>query len=75
MCAALGGSLDTWAVAPKMLIVKMACSRCSERGPSNAVVMCSPLLLQGEIRATAFNEQVDKFFPLIEVNKVRQCGV
>ncbi|XP_030656350.1 replication protein A 70 kDa DNA-binding subunit isoform X2 [Nomascus leucogenys] len=24
----------------------------------------------GEIRATAFNEQVDKFFPLIEVNKV-----
>uniref|UniRef100_A0A5F7ZUD2 Replication protein A subunit n=1 Tax=Macaca mulatta TaxID=9544 RepID=A0A5F7ZUD2_MACMU len=23
----------------------------------------------GEIRATAFNEQVDKFFPLIEVNK------
>ncbi|KAM6174717.1 replication protein A 70 kDa DNA-binding subunit isoform 2-T2 [Erethizon dorsatum] len=24
----------------------------------------------GEIRATAFNDQVDKFFPLIEVNKV-----
>ncbi|XP_055984059.1 replication protein A 70 kDa DNA-binding subunit [Sorex fumeus] len=24
----------------------------------------------GEIRATAFNEQVDKFFPLIDVNKV-----
>uniref|UniRef100_A0A670JTS0 Replication protein A subunit n=1 Tax=Podarcis muralis TaxID=64176 RepID=A0A670JTS0_PODMU len=24
----------------------------------------------GEIRATAFNEQVDKFFPLIELNKV-----
>ncbi|XP_008827013.1 replication protein A 70 kDa DNA-binding subunit isoform X1 [Nannospalax galili] len=24
----------------------------------------------GEIRATAFNEQVDKFFPLLEVNKV-----
>ncbi|XP_077021613.1 replication protein A 70 kDa DNA-binding subunit isoform X1 [Tamandua tetradactyla] len=24
----------------------------------------------GEIRVTAFNEQVDKFFPLIEVNKV-----
>ncbi|XP_051013910.1 replication protein A 70 kDa DNA-binding subunit [Acomys russatus] len=24
----------------------------------------------GEIRATAFNEQVDKFFPLIQVNKV-----
>nr|XP_021497775.1 replication protein A 70 kDa DNA-binding subunit [Meriones unguiculatus] len=24
----------------------------------------------GEIRGTAFNEQVDKFFPLIEVNKV-----
>ena len=24
----------------------------------------------GEIRATAFNEQVNKFFPLIEVNKV-----
>uniref|UniRef100_G3UMM4 Replication protein A subunit n=1 Tax=Loxodonta africana TaxID=9785 RepID=G3UMM4_LOXAF len=24
----------------------------------------------GEIRATAFNEQADKFFPLIEVNKV-----
>lgn len=28
------------------------------------------MLLQGEIRATAFNEQVDKFFPLIDVNKV-----
>lgn len=27
-------------------------------------------LFQGEIRATAFNEQVDKFFPLIELNKV-----
>lgn len=26
--------------------------------------------LSGEIRATAFNEQVNKFFPLVEVNKV-----
>lgn len=25
---------------------------------------------QGEIRATAFNDQADKFFPLIEMNKV-----
>lgn len=35
----------------------------------------SAVLPQGEIRATAFNDQVDKFFPLLELNKVRGGGV
>lgn len=36
----------------------------------DTILICSWVLLQGEIRATAFNEQVDKFFPLIDMNKV-----
>lgn len=35
-----------------------------------SVLTSSPIFLQGEIRATAFNDQADKFFPLIELNKV-----
>uniref|UniRef100_A0A8C9ESV1 Replication protein A subunit n=1 Tax=Pavo cristatus TaxID=9049 RepID=A0A8C9ESV1_PAVCR len=31
---------------------------------------CLSYVMQGEIRATAFNDQADKFFPLIELNKV-----
>ena len=27
-------------------------------------------LLQGEIRATAFNDAVDKFYEMLEINKV-----
>lgn len=33
-------------------------------------ILTSCVRPQGEIRATAFNEQVDKFFPLLDVNKV-----
>ena len=29
--------------------------------------------LKGEIRATGFNDAVDKFFPILEVNKVNAC--
>lgn len=32
---------------------------------------CVCWLLQGEIRATGFNNEVDKFFGLIEVGKVK----
>lgn len=35
-----------------------------------SLLTSSPIFLQGEIRATAFNDQADKFFPLIELNKV-----
>ncbi|EQB78307.1 replication protein A DNA-binding subunit [Camelus ferus] len=37
---------------------------------NSTVLTRSRVLPQGEIRATAFNEQADKFFPLIDVNKV-----
>lgn len=35
-----------------------------------SLLTSSPIFLQGEIRATAFNDQADKFFPLLELNKV-----
>lgn len=37
-------------------------------------VVTKRVVLQGEIRVTGFNQEVDKFFTLVEVGKVRRSS-